>query len=155
MAIFMAYDGIDGEHTINESAGYIKLDSLSWGMSRSSTSVRPSNRSRIEPSILEVTCTKQSDGSSVALLTEGLTGKFDRSVTILFMRQGTSRLLPYLTYSLYDVGITSFNHSAGSDGTPMEAFTLNFAAIDFKYTVYSDDLTGIPSNILYNVPDGK
>ena len=36
----------------------------------------------------------------------------------------------------------------------MEAFTLNFAAIDFKYTVYSDDLTGIPSNILYNVPHG-
>ena len=155
MAIFMAYEGIDGEHTINETAGYIKLESFSWGMSRSSTSVRPSLRSRIEPSVLEVSCTKLTDGSSVALLTEALTGKFDRTVTLQFMRQGTGGLMPYLTYSLYDAGVTSFNHSGGGEGTPMEAFTLNFAAIDFKYTVYSDDLTGIPSNILYNVPDGQ
>ena len=155
MAIFMSYEGVEGEHRINESSGYIKLESLRWGMARNSASVRPALRSRIEPSVTEVTCTKLTDGSSVGLLTEGLTGKFNRSVSLLFMRQGTARLLPYLVYSLFDAGITSFNHSGSGEGSPTESFTLNFTAIDFKYTVFTDDLTGVPSNVLYNIPEAQ
>jgi type VI protein secretion system component Hcp len=155
MAIFMLYDGIDGEHTVNDKPGHILLDSLSWSMARNSTSVRPPLRSRIEPSVAEVVCTKPSDGSSVALLTEALGGKFNRTVQIMFVRQGNSRLLPYLVYSLYDAGITAFGHAGSGDGIPTESFSLNFASIDFKYTVFSDDLTGIPSNILYSIPDGQ
>jgi type VI secretion system secreted protein Hcp len=155
MAIFMLYESIDGEHMVNDKAGHILLESLSWSLMRNSASVRPGLRSRIEPSVAEVSCTKLSDGSSVALLTEALSGKFNRTVQIMFMRQGNSRLLPYLVYSLYDAGITSFAHAGSSEGTPSESFTLNFTSIDFKYTVFSDDITGIPSNILYNIPDGQ
>ena len=67
---------------------------FSWGMLRSSTSVRPSLRSRIEPSVLEVSCTKLTDGSSVALLTERPDCKFDRTVTLQSMREGTGGLMP-------------------------------------------------------------
>ncbi|MBL6456918.1 type VI secretion system tube protein Hcp [Belnapia sp. T6] len=153
MAIFMLYDGIDGEHTFDGTPGYIELQSVSWGMTRSSASVRPSLRSRIEPAVQEVACTKIIDGSSVALVTEGLTGKFDRTVTIKFVRQGTSQLLPYLVYTLYEAGLTSFQQAGSGDGTPVESFTLNFTAIDVQYTVYEDDLTGIPSNVLYHIGD--
>ncbi|SDB68268.1 type VI secretion system tube protein Hcp [Belnapia rosea] len=155
MTIFMHYDGIEGEHSLNGEAGYIKLESLSWGMSRASGAVRAGLRARTEPAVTEVTCTKVSDTSTIGLLTEGFTGKFDRMVTISFVRQGTGMLLPYLVYTLGEAGIASFQHSSAGDGVPMESFAINFTTIDIKYTAYGDDLTGVSANILYNVATGE
>jgi type VI secretion system secreted protein Hcp len=154
MAIFMSIDGITGEHVVNDSEGWILLDSISWSMVRNSSAVRPSLRARIEPSVSEITCTKQTDGSTIALLTEALRGKFDRSITIDFMRQGVGRQLAFLSYTLTDAGITAFSQS-GADGVPIESFALNFMAIQVKHTLYSDDFTGVPSSVMYNLPDGQ
>lgn len=155
MAIFMKIDGVDGEHSIEGASGWIKLESLSWGLSRGASAVSAGLRSRAEPSISDVSCMKQSDGSSIGLLTEALTGSFSKQIDIQFMRQGTGRLLPYLVYALQDAGITSFQQSASADGIPMESFTLSFTSIQVTHTVFSDDFTGIPSTVLYSIPDAQ
>ncbi|RYH13077.1 MAG: type VI secretion system tube protein Hcp [Alphaproteobacteria bacterium] len=155
MAIFMLYEGITGEHAVAEQSGFIKLDSTGWGMVRGNSSVPPALRSRNEPSITEVTCTKATDGSSIALLIEGLTGRFDRTVTINFMRQGTGTVLTYLSYKLFDCGISSFHQNGPGDGAPMESFSLNFTAIEVTHTVFQDDFTGVPSNVFYSIPDAQ
>jgi type VI secretion system secreted protein Hcp len=155
MAIFMKYEGVDGEHSLNGGSGYIELAAVAWSMSRSGSAVYSGARGRVEPSVSEVNCTKLSDSSSIGLLTEGFTGKFDRKVTISFVRQGQAMLLPYMVYTLTDVGIISFGHGGGSDGVPTDSFSLNFSSIDIQYTSYTDDLTGVSANILYNVPAGQ
>ncbi|MBL6077171.1 type VI secretion system tube protein Hcp [Belnapia sp. T18] len=155
MTIFMKYEGVEGEHSLNGAGGYIELVALSWSMSRSGAAVHSGARARIEPSVSEVTCSKLSDKSSIGLLTEGFTGKFDRKVTISFVRQGQAMLLPYMVYTLTDVGILSFAHGGGADGPPTDSFSLNFSSIDIQYTSYTDDLTGVSANILYNVPQGQ
>lgn len=155
MAIFMLYEGITGEHAVAGETGLIKLDSTGWGATRSTASVPPALRARSEPAISELTCSKQTDGSSIALLIEALTGRFDRSVTISFMRQGTNTVLTYLSYKLYDCGIGSFQQSGPGEGAPMESFSLNFTAIEVTHTVYEDDFTGVPSTVFYSIPEAK
>ncbi len=154
MAIFMKYEGVDGEHSLNGESGYIELSALTWSMSRDSSSVYGGGRGRLEPSVTEVSCTKPSDSGTIGLLTESFNGKFDRKVTISFVRQGQARLLPYLVYTLTDVGITAFSHS-GSDGVPTDSFSMKFTSIDIQYTSYTDDLTGVSANILYNVSQAQ
>jgi type VI secretion system secreted protein Hcp len=155
MAIFMKYEGVEGEHSLNGEGGYIELLSVGWSMTRSGTAIRAGARARVEPSVSEVACTKMSDMSSIGLLTESFTGKFNRKVTISFVRQGQSMLLPFMVYTLTDVGILSFSHGGSSDGTPTESFSLNFASIDIQHTAYTDDFTGVSANILYSVPEGQ
>ncbi len=155
MAIFMLYEGITGEHAAGATSGLIKLDSVTWGLMRGMSSVAPALRSRSEPAISEVTCTKVTDGSSIALLGEALTGRFDGTVTIDFMRQGTNQVLTYLSYKLFDAGITAFHQSGPGEGTPMESFSLNFTSIEVTYTVFQDDFTGVPSSVLYSIPDAR
>ena len=155
MAIFMLYEGITGEHAVAAQTGLIKLESTSWGAMRNNAAVSPALRARSEPSISELSCSKLTDGSSIALLIEALTGRFDRSVTISFMRQGTNTVLTYLSYKLFDCGISSFQQSGPGEGTPMESFSLNFTAIEVTHTVYEDDFTGIPSTVLYSIPEAQ
>ena len=155
MAIFMKYEGVEGEHSLNGETGYIELASVSWSMSRSGSAVHSGARARVEPSVSEVNCSKLSDKSSIGLLTESFTGKFDRKVTISFVRQGQAMLLPYMVYTLTDVGILSFAHAGSSDGMPLDSFSLNFSSIDIQHTSYTDDFTGVSANILYNIPQGQ
>ena len=155
MAIFMVYEGITGEHAVAEQTGLIRLESASWGATRNNASVPPALRARSEPSISELTCTKETDGSSIALLIEALTGRFDRSVTISFMRQGTGTVLTFLSYKLFDCGISSFQQSGAGEGAPMESFALNFTAIEVTHTVFEDDFTGVPSNVFYSIPEAQ
>lgn len=155
MAIFMLYDGISGEHAAAGETGLIKLGSSSWGATRNNAAVPPAQRARSEPSVSELSCTKETDGSSIALLIEALTGRFDRSVTLSFMRQGTNTMLTYLSYKLYDCGISSFQQGGAGEGTPMESFSLNFTAIEVTHTVYEDDFTGVPSTVFYSIPEAK
>jgi type VI secretion system secreted protein Hcp len=154
MAIFMKYEGIDGEHGLNGEGGYIELTGLAWSMSRSGSAIYSGGRGRVEPSVGEVNCSKLSDISSIGLLNEAFSGKFDRKVTISFVRQGQARLLPYMVYTLTEVGIISFAHGGG-EGVPTDSFALTFGSIDIQYTRFTDDLTGVSANILYNVPQAQ
>jgi type VI secretion system secreted protein Hcp len=151
----MKYEGVAGEHSLNGESGYIELLTVNWSMSRNGAAIRAGSRARVEPSVSEVSCTKLSDTSSIGLLTESFTGKFNRKVTISFIRQGQSMLLPYMVYTLTDVGILSYSHGGSSNGTPTEALSLNFTSIDIQHTAYTDDFTGVSANILYRVPEGQ
>ena len=72
MAIYLKYEGIDGEATHENHKKWIDVSSLQFGVGRgiSTPSGSTANREASEPSVSEVVITKMLDGSSSKLFTE-------------------------------------------------------------------------------------
>ena len=152
MSILMKFEGIDGESTLAGKAGFIEVSSLKWGFGRNVSAVRPGARARVEPSVREVVVTKEMDGASVKLIHQALMGGFDRNVELHFLRPGLEGPQEYAKYVLGDCGINTYSvDSSGS--SPAEVYSLNFATIQFVYIKFGDDLTGIPSDVAYFLPN--
>lgn len=127
MPVFLKYGTIKGDATEPAHRGWIELGSVQLGSFRRISSDR--ERPHASPSITDITATKRSDGASVALQREALTGKAVDAV-IDFVDGGGS---VFLRLELSGTMISSWSITGGGD-TPTESLTLNFTKIEFKNT---------------------
>lgn len=138
MAIYIKYEGIDGDATHDKHKKWIDVDSLQWGTGRAimTQTGRTSGREASEPSVSEVTFTKSLDAASAHLFTEATTGAAGKKVEIHLVSTGSPGDI-YLTYELTNALVSGYSVSSGGD-RPSESVSVNFTKIEMKYTPFDE-----------------
>ncbi len=155
MPIFVDYEGIPGEATIEGYKKQIEVNSFQFGIGRAIASAGgQSTRESSIASVSEIVMTKLTDGSSPKLFVAALTGTLDKKVKISFARTASGSVQTYMEYNLEGCGISGYSLSSGGD-RPTESLSFNFDKIEFKYSLVGDNLSGEPETVFYNLADGK
>jgi len=154
MAIYMNYTSpsIEGDVTATNFENWIEIDSFQWGVGRAVGSAQGSggNREASNPSVSEVTFTKEQDQASGPLLKEAFNGAGQAVVTITFVRTG-SPAVEYLSYILTNVMLSSYS-AASSGDRPVESISLNFTQIEIDVIPENADGTaGTKYPVTYNL----
>ena len=156
MAIYVNYDGIQGEATQQDHKKWIDVLSLSWGVGRGISTVAGSgnNREASEPSVSEVSIVKAFDAASPKLFTESCTGNVGKTVKIDLVSTGNPGVT-YCTYTLTNALISSYSVSSGGD-RPTESISISFTKLEFKFTPYDDkNKAGTPVTVSYDLATTK
>ncbi|MGB3539155.1 MAG: type VI secretion system tube protein Hcp [Mesorhizobium sp.] len=156
MAIYVKYEGIDGEATHEDHKKWIDVSSLQFGVGRgiASPSGATANREASQPSVSEVVVTKQLDGSSSKLFTESVTGAAGKKVEIHLVSTGSPGNT-YVEYVLSDALISGYSVSSGGD-RPSESVSINFTKIEFKQTPFDEtNAAGTPVTVSYDLSTSK
>lgn len=156
MAIYMEIDGIKGDATQDNHADWINVNSFQFGVGRGiSTPVGGAqNREASEPSISEITVTKQLDSASTLLFQEATVTTEGKKITIDFCRTDKGGT-PYLQVILTNTLISGYSISSGGD-TPSESLSLNFTKIEINETgPNAKNGAGQPVKTAYDIGKGK
>lgn len=135
MAIYMKLGGVPGNSTHKNYPQWITLASIHWGLHVDvQTTVGASgNRlsaGKITPS--DVSFQKGFDIASVPLMKLAFAGNAIDQATIAITQQASDSGEAYLTYTLFDVIISSFQVAAADSGSPLDSISLNFAKLEVK-----------------------
>ena len=156
MAIYLKYEGIDGEATHENHKKWIDVSSLQFGIGRgiSTPSGSTANREASEPSVSEVTISKMLDGSSSKLFTESATGAAGNKVEIHLVNTGSPGNT-YVEYTLTNSLISGYSVSSGGD-RPMESISINFTKIEYKHIPFdATNKAGTPVTVSYDLSTTK
>ena len=139
MAIFLKFEGVEGNATQDDHMNWTKADSFQFGVGRGiNTHVGAAgNREASEPSVSEVTVTMEMDRSSTIMFQETCVGKQGKKVTIDFCRTDNPPVV-YMQYTLHQALVSGYSVSSGG-GRPMISVSYNFSQIEMKYTPYGTD----------------
>lgn len=155
MAIYLKYEGIDGDATHEQHKKWIQCTSLQWGAGRSVTTPtgRGADRESSEVSVSEVTFTKDFDTASVKLFQEILTSGKGKKCEIHYVTTGDPGDI-YTTYELTDTLVSSYSHSTGGD-RPTELISLNFVKMEYKFISRNSKGNPTPSTASYDLRTTK
>src|SRR4051794_8640087 len=156
MAIYLKYDGIDGDVTTKGYEKQIEILSATLAASRSIriSARREANRETSEPSMSELHLTKEWDPvSSSKLFEESVAGKLNHKAVITFTNTVEGGIERYMEIELTDAGVSNFQVSALNNGAPNESFSLNFAKIQYTpFTVGADKKPTKGKAVTYDLP---
>jgi type VI secretion system secreted protein Hcp len=155
MAIYLNYNslGIKGDVTQGDHKDWIALHSFQWGVGRGISSAvgNLKNREASEPSVSEVTVTKDLDQASPLLCQDDLINKKGVPIVIDFVRTGDKGDDVYLKLTLTNTLISGYSLSSGGD-KPSESLTLNFTKFEYSYTGMKEDGTpDTPNKFIYDM----
>ena len=156
MPIYMNYNNLPGDVTADGHAGWIELNSFSWGVGRgiSSPTGSSADRESSAPSVSEITVTKLTDVTSTKVLNEAYQGEGVK-VVIDFCKTDKGSLEVYMQYTLDDVLVSGYSLSSGGD-RPTESLSFNFTKIEFKNINMTDkNETASPDTITYDLALAK
>jgi type VI secretion system secreted protein Hcp len=156
MAVYLKFEGIDGEVTQSQHEKWIEIHSFQFGVGRGIGTPTGSskNRESSSASVSEIVVTKTMDSSSPKLFTESATGTKGKKVEIHFISTGDPGLT-YAQYTLEDTLISGYSLSSGGD-RPSESISLNFTKVEFKMTPYDDkNAAGTPITVSYDLATAK
>lgn len=156
MAIYLKYDGIDGEATHDKHKQWIDVSSMQFGIGRgiATPSGAVANREASEPSVSEITISKQMDAASPKLFTESATGAVGKKVQIHLVSTGSPGNT-YVEYTLTNALISGYSVSTGGD-RPVESISINFTKIEYKLTPYdAKNTAGTPVTVSYDLATTK
>lgn len=142
MAIYLKIDKIDGPVTTKGFEKQIEILSFSLGTSRMiGTAARGStNREHAEPTLSEVTLTKNWDTASANLFQDAVAGTMDKKAILTFTTTSKGATEKFLEIDMENVGLSSYQLGGGMEGPPTESISLNFTKI--SYTPYAIDVGG-------------
>jgi len=156
MAIYMQFDGINGDVTETKHTNWVELNSCQFGVGRgiSSTVGSSAERESTAPSISEIEVTKENDVASGKLMQEALSGH-GKNVKIDFTRTYKDSQEIYLTLALTNVIISGYSHSSSGE-RPIESLSLNFTKFQFTTNQMKPDGTqGDPDHVIYDLSTAK
>jgi type VI secretion system secreted protein Hcp len=156
MAIYVKYDGIDGEATHETHKKWLDAGSLQFGVGRSISTPAGStaNREASEPMVSEVTISKLMDSASPKLFTESCTGAVGKKVQIHLVSTGSPGNT-YIEYTLTNALISSYSVSSGGD-RPSESVSISFTKLEYKFIPYDDkNKAGTPISVSYDLSTTK
>lgn len=134
MAVYMKYGStIKGPTTTEGWKDWITCSSIQMGAGRGvdSSKGKGQNRAGSEPSISEITITKEWDEkSSSKLFEESVAGKMDNLVEIHFTTVSGQTQAAFMIVKLKDTCISGYSMSSGGEGKPSESISLNFSHIE-------------------------
>jgi type VI secretion system secreted protein Hcp len=141
MAAFLKFGTIKGESLAEGhkgTDGWIEIESVSWGCSRSITTPVGSSAKReaSAPHVEEVSISKQMDSTSPMLVQELLAGKGE-DATIELVQTSEDKLETYLQVKLSNALISAYSVASGGD-RPRETISINFTKIEYTYSGFDD-----------------
>ncbi|MES2711159.1 MAG: type VI secretion system tube protein Hcp [Pseudomonadota bacterium] len=155
MPIMMKFEGSDGAVDAAGYEKYILLEDVEWGIERNLDSVGADANQRARPTTQHLKVVKMMDLSTSGLLTELLTGKLNRSVTIDWVRTNkTGNLEAYVRITLTDATITKWKLAMAGD-RPVDTFMLGFKQFELKTWAWSNDAAGTSSSVGYDIYGGR
>jgi type VI secretion system secreted protein Hcp len=143
MAIYMKYGDIAGRTTTEGFAGWMECNSFQFGGGRgiASAAGKGTNREASEPSLSEITITREWDAEASSLLfQESVMGSLDTKVFFKFTATAKGVVETFMEVNLEQVGISGYSMSSGGD-KPSESLSLNFGKIEFVPYKQEEDLS--------------
>jgi len=142
--MLMTADGLTGESNEQGFVGAMELESMQWGVARSSTK---------GPAFSEMTVSKRLDSASPALMLRAAAGTVIPNARVSLRRVIEDRPEVYLRYCLTGVRVTGVSQSTGGD-RPSESLSLSYATIIQRYAKGNADGTlGTVFSAGWNVPN--
>jgi type VI secretion system secreted protein Hcp len=137
MGVYMNYPGLKGDATETGFQNWITVQSVEFNTDRNITTSAGSTKGREagQPTVSEVTLTKQLDASSAALFRAAVTLSHGKTVNIAFTKTN-AKGTPFLQYDLSDVMISGYKFEGDGD-RPME--TVRLSCAQFQMTVTATD----------------
>ncbi len=154
MAIYMELDGIKGSSTDDKFKDMIELNSFQWGAGLGVGSPRGGDRTTSEPSVSEITASKQLDKSSELLFKTLLMGDTIAKGKINFVVASKGESVAYAVLALEKVIISGYSQSSGGD-FPQESISLNFAKFDWMFTGRDGEQAGTATHLIYDLAANK
>ena len=154
MAIYLKLDPIKGSTTDSKFKDQIELQSFQWGAGIGVGSARGGDRTTSEPSVSEITATKQLDKSSELLFKNLLMGETLAKGTISFTAAIKGESVAYAVLDLEDVIISGYSQSSGGD-FPTESISLNFSKFVYSFSGRDDKQVSSPVRLTYDLAENK
>lgn len=136
MAGYLKLGDIKGESVDDGHKDWINLLSVSQAITRPMASgVSGSTRHRASANFGDIVCVKEVDASTPKIAEAVADGKHFPKVEIhLTTSSGGDKRLPYLTWDLKNVRVTSYSVAGATDGgVPTESLSLNYEEIKVVY----------------------
>jgi type VI secretion system secreted protein Hcp len=152
MALFIKFDGVDGEANDKDHKAWSNLLSFSWGLHKAGAGATGATRRRGVVTVEDVVISKEYDKSSPKLAESVCMGKIFPKVEIHdTTTYGDGNRAVFLKYELKNVMVSSHNVSAagGGDAVPHENISLNFEEVKQTYVEY-DAKGGKKGNVEMN-----
>ncbi|MBR0697283.1 type VI secretion system tube protein Hcp [Bradyrhizobium lablabi] len=127
---------IKGDATAKGHEKWIELASAQLGQTRSIANSRVASA----PAVSEIVITKSMDSASTALFRQSLYGE-GVTIQIDFVKPGGNRPT-YLTITLQNALISSYQSGAGPSDGPTESLALNFTKMTFDLPGTGPDVSG-------------
>lgn len=129
---FLKIDGIPGEATDRNHAGQIDIESFSWGATNAGAAAATGGAGAGKVSFSDFSFAKLQDKASPLLLQFAASGKVIPKVTLYGVSAGEQRV-DYMTITLSEVLITSFQSAGSAGSAQMDSVSVNFAKIQYEY----------------------
>ncbi len=158
MAIYIDYEGIQGNVTAEGYQDHIKILSIHFGVGRG-ISMEPgnmSNREATRPTLSEITITKFADNSTTSLFKESVTGAQGKRVKLKFIQTGSDKVVEYMDYELQDCMVSGYSISSDGESDPIETITLSYSQLMVNYHDYDKKNSArSPQRVGYNLETAK
>jgi type VI secretion system secreted protein Hcp len=142
--MFINFDGVTGESTRQNFAGWIELDSFSFGASNPvSIGTGSGGAGAGKVSLSSFNVMKRTDSSSPLLFQKCCMGQHFAKAQVALNKAGGTSAIKFLVYDFKEAYIESIQWSMGGGGdeTPAEALSIAFASITATYTPQKTDGT--------------
>ena len=139
MALFIKFDGVDGEAKDDAHKGWSDLLSFSWGLHKAGAGATGQTRRRGVVTVEDVVCTKEYDKSSPKLAEAVCSGKIFPKVEIHnTTTYGDGNRAVFMKIEMKNVMVSSQSVAAAGagDAVPSESFSLNFEEVKQTYIEY-------------------
>ena len=139
MAIFLKYEGLDGEVTAVGYQKWVECQSLQFGVGRgiSIGSGGGSKREASATSLSEFVITKTMDSFDQLMLKEAIGGESKKVEIHITQTDGKGKNVAFQKYKLERVLISSYSLSSGG-ARPNISASFSYAAIDSEYLNIDD-----------------
>ena len=134
---FLKIDGIQGESTDVKHKGEIVVLSWSWGENQAMAAAAAGGTGKV--SMQDFHFSKAVDAASPKLLLACASGQRIKNAVLSCRKSGGSQ--DFLTITLTEVAISSYQISDGAAVDPTDQFALHFAKIQFDYVQQKPDGT--------------
>ncbi len=135
---FLKIDGIAGESQDEHHKGEIELESFSWGETHSVAAPGGTAAGRVH--IKDFQVAKRMDKASPLLMLAAASGQHFKSA-VLTARKSGGPSQEYLTITLGDVMVSSYQTETAEDPVPVDQVSFSFGRIEIVYRPQRPDGT--------------
>jgi type VI secretion system secreted protein Hcp len=155
VAIYLKYDGVEGNVTTKGFEKQIELITASYGSGRSiGMSARTDvNRGHAEPHLSEISIAKMwDDMASVKLFEDAIAGVGNKNATLSFTTTSKNTVMAFLVLDLENVVVSNYSIGGGGESQPNETLALNYTKITVTPYEVKDGKATKKSVVTYSLP---
>jgi type VI secretion system secreted protein Hcp len=154
--IFLKLDDFPGESRDAKHPDEIEVESFSWGVSNHGSLASGSGGGAGKATFQDLHFTTHVHKSSPLLMKACATGEHIKKA-VLTVRKAGGNQFDYYKVTLEDILVSSYNAGGASGGdAPADALSLNFAKIEFSYSIQKPDGTlDAPIRAGYDLKEAK